>query len=82
MAPPRVEPLPRDEVNVSRLDQKVNGTPATVRPPGVRSSRPTGKQVTDVQDVTLVAATVTMGLMAGVFGLYAHTIMPGLGSDR
>jgi len=27
----------------------------------------------------LVAATVTMGLMAGVFGLYTHTIMPGLG---
>ena len=26
----------------------------------------------------LVAATITMGLMAGVFGLYAHTIMPGL----
>ena len=32
-----------------------------------------------VRGVTLVAATVTMGLMAGVFGLYAHTIMPGLG---
>jgi uncharacterized membrane protein len=28
--------------------------------------------------VALVAATVTVGLMAGVFGLYAHTIMPGL----
>ena len=27
----------------------------------------------------LVAATITMGLMAGVFGLYAHTLMPGLG---
>jgi uncharacterized membrane protein len=26
----------------------------------------------------LVAATLTMGLMAGVFGLYSHTIMPGL----
>jgi uncharacterized membrane protein len=26
----------------------------------------------------LFAATMTMGLMAGVFGLYAHTIMPGL----
>jgi uncharacterized membrane protein len=35
--------------------------------------------VTDVPDVTLVAATITMGLMAGVFGLYSHTIMPGLG---
>lgn len=26
----------------------------------------------------LIAATMTMGLMAGVFGLYSHTIMPGL----
>ena len=26
----------------------------------------------------LVAATITMGLVAGVFVLYAHTIMPGL----
>ena len=32
-----------------------------------------------LQDSTLVAAAVTMGLMAGVFGLYAHTVMPGLG---
>jgi uncharacterized membrane protein len=31
------------------------------------------------QGATLVAATMTVGLMAGVFGLYAHTIMPGLG---
>jgi uncharacterized membrane protein len=28
---------------------------------------------------SLLAATLTMGLMAGVFGLYAHAIMPGLG---
>jgi uncharacterized membrane protein len=28
---------------------------------------------------TLLAATATMGLVAGVLGLYAHTIMPGLG---
>ena len=28
--------------------------------------------------VLLFAATITMGLMAGVFGLYAHTIMRGL----
>lgn len=28
--------------------------------------------------VALVAATMSIGLMAGVFGLYAHTIMPGL----
>jgi uncharacterized membrane protein len=27
----------------------------------------------------LVAATVTMGLMAGVFGIYSNAIMPGLG---
>ena len=31
-----------------------------------------------LQDVSLVAATVIMGLMAGVFGLYSNTIMPGL----
>ena len=28
--------------------------------------------------VTLLGATITMGLVAGVFALYAHTIMPGL----
>jgi uncharacterized membrane protein len=27
----------------------------------------------------LIAAAMAVGLMAGVFGLYAHTIMPGLG---
>src|SRR5262245_2210663 len=31
-----------------------------------------------LRSVTLVAATVSLGLMAGVFGLYAHAIMPGL----
>ncbi|MFC7241906.1 DUF1772 domain-containing protein [Catellatospora aurea] len=31
-----------------------------------------------VRMVVLVAATVTMGIMAGVFGLYSHTVMPGL----
>jgi uncharacterized membrane protein len=31
------------------------------------------------QIVSLVGATATSGLMAGVFGLYAHTIMRGLG---
>jgi hypothetical protein len=30
------------------------------------------------QGATLVAATMTVGLMAGVFGLYAPAIMPGL----
>ena len=28
--------------------------------------------------LTLIAATMSMGLVAGVFGLYGHTIMPGL----
>ena len=28
--------------------------------------------------VTLLAATVSMGLMAGVFGIYANAVMPGL----
>lgn len=32
----------------------------------------------NVQAVVLAAATITMGLVAGVFVLYAHTIMPGL----
>jgi uncharacterized membrane protein len=31
-----------------------------------------------MQGTTLVAAMMTVGLMAGVFGLYAHAIMPGL----
>ncbi|WP_244871686.1 DUF1772 domain-containing protein [Catellatospora sp. TT07R-123] len=31
-----------------------------------------------MREVVLIAATVAMGIMAGVFGLYAHTIMPGL----
>ena len=31
-----------------------------------------------VRGVALVTATMTMGLMAGVFGLYANAIMPGL----
>lgn len=31
-----------------------------------------------LQGTTLIAATITVGLMAGVFGLYAHTIMPAL----
>jgi uncharacterized membrane protein len=32
-----------------------------------------------LQTAALIAATMTVGLMAGVFGLYAHSIMPGLG---
>ena len=31
-----------------------------------------------LQLLALVAATITMGLSAGVFLLYAHTVMPGL----
>ena len=31
-----------------------------------------------VQGIALVAAAMTNGLMAGVFGLYAHATMPGL----
>jgi uncharacterized membrane protein len=34
--------------------------------------------VSSVRPATLILATLTMGLMAGVFGLYAHAIMPGL----
>jgi uncharacterized membrane protein len=35
-----------------------------------------------LEGATLVAATMMTGLMAGVFGLYAHAIMPGLrGTD-
>jgi hypothetical protein len=32
-----------------------------------------------LQGACLLAATLSVGLMAGVFGLYARTIMPGLG---
>jgi uncharacterized membrane protein len=31
-----------------------------------------------LEGIALITATLTVGLMAGVFGLYAHTIMPGL----
>ncbi|WP_239151441.1 anthrone oxygenase family protein [Virgisporangium aurantiacum] len=33
-----------------------------------------------MQTISLIAATMTTGLIAGVFGLYAHTIMRGLGN--
>jgi uncharacterized membrane protein len=33
---------------------------------------------TQLSGAVLAAAVLTMGLTAGVFGLYAHTIMPGL----
>lgn len=32
-----------------------------------------------LRTLSLIAATITVGLTAGVFALYAHTIMPGLG---
>ena len=32
----------------------------------------------ELRAVSLLAATLTMGLVAGVFALYSHTIMPGL----
>jgi uncharacterized membrane protein len=32
-----------------------------------------------LQGTSLLLATLTMGLIAGVFGLYAYAIMPGLG---
>jgi uncharacterized membrane protein len=31
-----------------------------------------------LRSVTLIAATMTVGLVAGVFGLYSHTVMRGL----
>jgi len=34
--------------------------------------------MTTVRAISLVGATITMGLVTGVFALYAHTIMPGL----
>ncbi len=38
--------------------------------------------MTTIRTLVLVVATVTTGLTAGVFGLYAHTVMPGLrGTD-
>lgn len=37
--------------------------------------------VRTLQTASLLAATIASGLMAGVFGLYAHTIMRGLGKS-
>src|SRR3954469_23399598 len=31
-----------------------------------------------IRAITLLGATLTMGLITGAFALYAHTIMPGL----
>lgn len=43
-------------------------------------TRLSGCVIEDVRTLALVAAAMTMGLMAGYFALYAHTIMPGLGT--
>jgi uncharacterized membrane protein len=34
--------------------------------------------MTTLRAISLLGATITMGLIAGVFALFAHTIMPGL----
>jgi uncharacterized membrane protein len=39
---------------------------------------PFGDDMDAMRTVFLMAATLSMGLVAGVFTLYAHTIMPGL----
>jgi uncharacterized membrane protein len=31
-----------------------------------------------LREVVLIAATMTVGLMAGIFGIYSNAIMPGL----
>jgi uncharacterized membrane protein len=36
--------------------------------------------MTTLRVISLLGATITMGLVAGVFALFAHTIMPGLRS--
>lgn len=37
-----------------------------------------GLMLEDIRTLSVIVATMTMGLMAGYFALYAHTIMPGL----
>jgi uncharacterized membrane protein len=44
-----------------------------------RSCRAREDEVDVFRGVALVAATITMGIMTGVFQLYAYAIMPGLG---
>jgi uncharacterized membrane protein len=34
--------------------------------------------MTTIRAISLLGATLTMGLVTGIFSLYAHTIMPGL----
>ena len=34
--------------------------------------------MTELRAISLLAATLTMGLVAGAFALYSHTVMPGL----
>jgi uncharacterized membrane protein len=57
---------------------------ATTRGPPRRPAcgaavRKEGADVETFRVVALIAATIAMGLMAGVFALYSNTIMPGLG---
>lgn len=40
---------------------------------------PVGRHTGDVSTVVLLLATLTSGLVAGVYVFYAHTVMPGLG---
>ena len=48
----------------------------TYSPPEAASAAANGTQL--LPGTVLAAASLTTGLMAGVFGLYTHTIMPGL----
>lgn len=47
-------------------------TPARIGPTDLEGT------MTTVRGLLLLAATVTMGLIAGTFALYSHTVMPGL----
>jgi uncharacterized membrane protein len=47
-----------------------------VRPAGLRW---TISMTSTFRAITLIGATMTMGLAAGTFAVFAHTIMPGLG---
>src|SRR5690348_10132405 len=57
-------------------------TMARLTPPGFHyrhDAESRRKMMLDVfRGISLVAATITMGLITGAFALYAHTIMPGL----
>jgi uncharacterized membrane protein len=44
-----------------------------------RGHEPRRDKLNTLRVAVLIASTITMGLTAGVFTLYAHTVMPGLG---